>query len=165
MLPRPHELALYDAIRLVRPLHRHVYKSVELGLASEGITVAMRALLERLGESGPQTVPQAARALGFRRQFIQRLADDLLARGLVVYAANPAHRRSRLVALSAAGDALMRRVREREAVQLRELAAPLSAGDIAVFHRVMTYLTDTFARQAPIDPEIDPQLVPAVRRV
>ena len=151
------EALLYEGIRLVRPLHRHVYKAVENALAEEGggIGVATRAVLERLDEAGPETVPQTARALGFRRQFIQRLVDELLARGLAERVPNPAHRRSPLLRLTASGAGTMARVRAREAAALREVAAPLSDAEVATFRAVMLYLTETFARRAPIDGELD----------
>ena len=151
------EAELYEGIRLVRPLHRHVYRAVELTLAEEGggIGVATRAVLERLAEAGPETVPQTARALGFQRQVIQRLVDDLLARGLAERVPNPAHRRSPLLRLTARGAETMARIRAREAAALREVAAPLSDAEIATFRAVMAYLTATFARRAPIDGALD----------
>ena len=155
MSPSRREAALYEGIRLVRPLHRHVFRLVENGLAEEGITVAMRAVLEQLHAGGAQTVPQVARALALRRQFIQRLADELRARALVARAVNPAHRRSVLLQLTTEGEATMRRVLAREGALLREIAAPLRAADVDAFRDVMAYLAATFARLAPLDPEAD----------
>jgi DNA-binding MarR family transcriptional regulator len=152
LVPR-REVVLYEGIRLVRPLHRHVYRLVEQSLAAEGVTVAMRAVLERLHERGAAPVPAVARDLALPRQVVQRLADALAERGLVARAPNPAHRRSTLQRLTPTGAALIARVLAREAEQLRTLAAPLSAADIATFHDVMAYLTAEIARRAPLDPE------------
>lgn len=150
----PHRaLVLCDGIRLVRPLHRHVYRLVEQGLAAEGVTVAMRAVLERLHERGATAVPALARDLALPRQVVQRLADALATRGLVTRAANPAHRRSALQHLTPRGAALIARVLAREAETLRALAAPLAAADVATFRDVMAYLTAELARRAPLDPE------------
>lgn len=153
----PIDAVLYEGIRLVRPLYRHVYRAVEDGLVAEGsgLSVAMRALLERLHEAGPETVPQAARALALPRQVIQRLADALRARGLVERVPNPAHRRSPLVRLTPDGAATMTRLLAREAVALREVAAPLRPADVATFRDVMAYLAATFARRAPVEPDAD----------
>jgi DNA-binding MarR family transcriptional regulator len=151
-MPR-REVVLYEGIRLVRPLHRHVYRIVELTLAAEGISVAMRAVLERLHEGGPATVPQVARGLALPRQVVQRLADALLERGLVERAPNPAHRRSTLHRLTANGAATIARVLAREGETLRALAAGLSAADVATFRDVMRYLASELARRAPLDPE------------
>jgi DNA-binding MarR family transcriptional regulator len=151
-MPR-REAVLYEGIRLVRPLHRHVYRMVEQGLATEGITVAMRAVLERLHGGGAAPVPTVARDLALPRQVVQRLADALTERGLVARVPNPAHRRSALQRLTPAGTALITRVLAREAEMLRLLAAPLSAAAIRTFHDVMVYLTAELARRAPLDPE------------
>jgi DNA-binding MarR family transcriptional regulator len=73
-------------------------------------------LLRSLKLGGPQTVPALARARPVARQHIQTLADELANRGLVRFVDNPAHRRSRLVTLTAAGerayDAMTRKAAE-----------------------------------------------------
>lgn len=143
---------LYDGIRLVRPLHRHVYRLVEDALAPEGISVAMRAVLECLHEGGAAPVPAIARDLALPRQVIQRLVDALTERKLVARATNPRHRRSTLCQLTPAGASLIARVLARESEMLRELAAPLAAAEIATFRDVMTYLTLELGRRAPLDP-------------
>src|SRR4026209_3044998 len=53
---------------------------------------------------GPLTVPQIAQMRPTSRQRMQRLADELAAEGLVQFADNPRHRRSKLVRLSLKGD-------------------------------------------------------------
>jgi DNA-binding MarR family transcriptional regulator len=57
---------------------------------------------------GPLTVPQIAEMRPTSRQRMQRLADELAAEGLVEFADNPKHRRSKLVRLTAMGDARYR---------------------------------------------------------
>lgn len=151
-MPR-REVVLYEGIRLVRPLHRHVYRLVEQTLASEGITVAMRAVLERLHERGAAPVPAVARDLALPRQVVQRLVDTLAEQELVERVPNPAHRRSALQRLTPTGAALITRVRAREAEMLRDLAAPLSAAAIRTFRDVMAYLTAELARRAPLNSE------------
>ncbi len=54
---------------------------------------------------GPLTVPQIARMRPTSRQRMQRLANELAADGLVEYIDNPKHRRSKLVRLTAKGEA------------------------------------------------------------
>ena len=61
--------------------------------------------LRSLKLDGPQTVPQLARARPVARQRIQRLADECAEAGLVVFVTNPAHKRSKLVELTASGEA------------------------------------------------------------
>ena len=78
-----------------------------LALAEElarpvGLTAAWWQVLgAALGE--PQSVSEIARAMGLTRQAVQRIADLLVERGLAAYADNPAHRRAKLLAPTAAG--------------------------------------------------------------
>lgn len=70
---------------------------------------------------GPLTVPQIANMRPTSRQRMQRLANELAAEGLVEFVGNPRHRRSKLVRLTAKGDA---RYREFDA-RLRSIASAL----------------------------------------
>src|SRR5688572_13465052 len=92
--------SLYAIIRHVRPLHRRLARTVEEHPEGTGVSVGMRAVLERVDDDGPQTVPQMARSLGLARQFIQRTVDDLLARGLLEKRENAGHKRSPFLALT-----------------------------------------------------------------
>jgi hypothetical protein len=60
--------------------------------------------LRSLALLGPLTVPQIARMRPTSRQRMQRLADELLAEGLVKFIDNPKHRRSKLVQLTRKGN-------------------------------------------------------------
>lgn len=51
----------------------------------------------------PLTVSGIARRMGLARQSVQRLADVLVAEGILEYQPNPAHRRAKLVAPTAKG--------------------------------------------------------------
>jgi len=73
---------------------------------------------------GPLTVPQIAQMRPTSRQRMQRLADELEAEGLVAFIDNPRHRRSKLVRLTAKGDA---RYREWSA-RLLAIASTMGAG-------------------------------------
>lgn len=53
--------------------------------------------------SRPLPVAGIAREMGLARQSVQRIADLLVAQGLAEYQPNPAHRRAKLVAPTAAG--------------------------------------------------------------
>ena len=57
---------------------------------------------------GPLTVPQIAEMRPTSRQRMQRLADELADDGLVAFVDNPKHRRSKLVQLTAKGEARYR---------------------------------------------------------
>ena len=94
-------------------------------------------LLRSLAEQGPQTVPALARARPVARQHIQRMANEMAAQGLVEFIANPAHKRSRLLSLTADGAALYAAMSAR----MLELAEELSKDmDIAALRTTVETL-------------------------
>jgi len=60
-------------------------------------------LLRLLEDEGPLTVPEVARRRSVSRQYIQKLANELIDEGLVEMVDNPAHRRSKHMQLTGAG--------------------------------------------------------------
>jgi DNA-binding MarR family transcriptional regulator len=51
----------------------------------------------------PRTVSDLARVMGMTRQGVQRVADQIVGRGLAAYQPNPAHRRAKLLACTEDG--------------------------------------------------------------
>lgn len=88
-------------------------------------------VLRSLALHGAQTVPDLARARPVARQWMQQVADDLAARGLVAFLPNPRHKRSHLVALTAAGRAEYRRLSTRIARATARFARAIPADDLA----------------------------------
>jgi DNA-binding MarR family transcriptional regulator len=103
--------SLLNEVRML--FHRAVQVAEELH-SEEEVSLGMRAVLEFLLREGPATVPEIARRRFVTRQHIQTLANAVVERGLATLEPNPAHRRSRLVALTPAGRALIERMRRRE---------------------------------------------------
>lgn len=95
--------------------HRMKTEAQRHGLVT-GAGLGNWGVLRDIAENGPQTVPVMAAKRPVARQRIQRIVDELMAEGLVRLVANPAHKRSRLVALTAAG-------RRREATLTRRFDA------------------------------------------
>jgi DNA-binding MarR family transcriptional regulator len=151
--------ALYAVFRYVRPLHIASARAVARSLANEPISLPMRAVIERLHDDGPQTVPQLARSLWLPRQVIQRLADDIAALGLLEWRPNPAHKRSRLARLTETGTALFERLHSAELALLEHLAGDLSADDVATTVRVMARLTSAVRAVSPADGSPTPATV------
>ncbi|MGV9745750.1 MarR family winged helix-turn-helix transcriptional regulator [Rhodococcus zopfii] len=89
----------------------------------------------------PLPVAGIARAMGITRQSVQRIADLLVAQGLAEYAPNPAHRRAKLVAPTAAGRAAIERIGPAHAVLAARLAAALGVEDFAETVRVLERLS------------------------
>ncbi|HUT48030.1 MAG TPA: MarR family transcriptional regulator [Alphaproteobacteria bacterium] len=98
-------------------------------------------MLHGLKWGGAQTVPQIARARPVSRQRIQKLADEMAADGLVEFADNPAHKRSKLVRLTPAGEAVYGELRAAMLALCAELAADMDAGQIETARAVLDELT------------------------
>ena len=58
----------------------------------------------------PHSVAETARLMGMTRQGVQRVADQLVERGLAEYRPNPAHRRAKLLACTEAGHWAIRQI-------------------------------------------------------
>ena len=76
---------------------------------------------------GPETVAGIARVMGRARQSVQRTADRLEAEGIVEYVDNPAHRRAKLVRLTAAGEATLAGISALQVEWTNALAAAIEA--------------------------------------
>ncbi|MER7369775.1 MarR family winged helix-turn-helix transcriptional regulator [Nonomuraea wenchangensis] len=131
---------LTEVFDLVGPLYRRAQRKVEQDAPIEGLSVGVRAVLHLLREHGPMTVPQMGREQALSRQFVQRTANDAAARGLVVFAPNPAHRKSSLVRLTEEGQAAIDAVLARERAVLGRIGGDLSDADIAACLRVLSRL-------------------------
>jgi DNA-binding MarR family transcriptional regulator len=69
----------------------------------------------------PLTVSAVARAMGLRRQSVQRTADLLVADGVAEYLDNPADRRARLLTLTPAGRRALRTIEHAQHAWAAEL--------------------------------------------
>lgn len=88
----------------------------------------------------PQPVAWLARDLGANRQNVQRIVNDLYARGLVGFAPNPHHRRAQLVVLTDRGRQAYEAAMHRQGPWIDGLASGLAAADIEAAHRLMLAL-------------------------
>ena len=143
-----HGRAAYAVLREVRPLHLQAARAVTSALQGEPLTMAIRALLERLDDEGPQTVPQIARWLDVSRQAVQRVVDDARALGYIEVQGNPLHRRSHLVALTTQGADAFRRLHTGELVALAGAAADIDPADLLTCAAVLERLTQALASRA-----------------
>jgi len=90
---------------------------------------------------GPLTVPQIAEMRPTSRQRMQRLADELAAEGLVRFIDNPKHRRSKLVELTAKGEARYRDLNARLLAAAATMGASISEADIRQTTAIMRQLS------------------------
>ncbi len=96
--------------------------------------------LRSLALNGPATVPQLARLRPVARQRIQRLADEAAAAGLVEFLENPAHKRSRLLRLTPAGEAAFAEMDARVKAIAGQLAEDLDVAELRAAVKVLTQL-------------------------
>lgn len=113
---------------------------------SEGLTASHRAVLESLATSGPQTVPALARARPVARQHIQVLVNDLLRMGFVETRANPAHKRSPLIALTPSGSRRFDAIRRAESRALETIRLSLSASRLAALAGDLEVVSEDLSR-------------------
>lgn len=145
---------LYEVLRHVRPLHQYSAHVVAAALEPAGISMPMRAVLERLADAGPLTVPQIARSLWIARQGVQKIVDEAKTLELVGARPNPQHKRSYLIELTERGHAVYDRIRADELVRLESLATGLDPSDIDAAIRVLGHLTrELRTMQDPNNPE------------
>jgi DNA-binding MarR family transcriptional regulator len=92
-----------------------------------GWGAAAFGFMRSLAVMGPLTVPQIAQMRPTSRQRMQRLADELAAEGLVELVENPKHLRSKLVRLTAKGNARYRALNNQFRLIATTIGADLSA--------------------------------------
>lgn len=96
----------------------------------------------------PSSVADIAREMGVTRQSVQRIADLLVARGLLEYRPNPAHRRAKLVASTEAGRRAISRINPAHAEFAGRLAGELGADELAETLAAIRRLTAALDRLA-----------------
>jgi DNA-binding MarR family transcriptional regulator len=103
-----------------------------------------------VASEGTWTVPGIAQRLGISRQAVQRVVDDLVDDGLAALVANPAHRRSPHVALTAPGRRTLAAITAAARSWHRQIAGELSDtrlhrlhGDLRAVLDVVNHLDDS----------------------
>jgi DNA-binding MarR family transcriptional regulator len=115
-------------------------------LHQEGeLTGGKRGVMRQLYREGPMTVPEMARSRPVTRQHIQSIVNELRAAGWVELLHNPAHKRSKRVALTEAGRARVEEMLHKEAELLHELEIPFTADDVDTATRLLQHFCDAFA--------------------
>ncbi len=131
---------LSDVYDVVGPLYRRVYRTVERNETRDGVSVGVRAVLDMLRRLGPSTVPQLAREQDLSRQFVQRMVNAGAARGLVRARANPAHKRSSLIELTAAGTRTIDAIRRGERESLGTVGGAITEADVRACLHVLEHM-------------------------
>jgi len=142
----PHHGPIVDLIAQARRVSRGW-----VGLSATGdtaITGAERDVLDFLVFEGAASVPKIARSRGVSRQHIQKRADALVEKGLAEFADNPAHRSSKLLEATIAGERAHATASRGEAAVLQQLSGLIDPKDIAIARAVFSTLS-----KAVEDPE------------
>jgi DNA-binding MarR family transcriptional regulator len=111
--------AIFDANRRLRDASERIS-------ATTGQTHSRRMVLQAAGDRA--TVPDIARKLGLQRQSVQRVADELVRDGLARYEENPRHRRSPLLAATAAGKDTLASIQAAHRAWVKDIEA--AAGEL-----------------------------------
>jgi DNA-binding MarR family transcriptional regulator len=88
-------------------------------------------------EHRPLSVAQIARAWGFARQSVQRVADVLERDGLVSYEENPAHRRAQLVVLTPQGRSALRRIQAAQREWANATSERIGTDELRTANRIL----------------------------
>jgi DNA-binding MarR family transcriptional regulator len=144
--PRPDEamaivsetIALYHRLRWVA---EQIY-------GDEGRSAARRGVLRGVARYGPQTVSALARTRFITRQSMRELVSGLVDGGLVELLPNPRHRRARLVRATARGEALVRRMDERDERVLAAAVGVISSADLRTTAETLRAFRSGFEQEA-----------------
>ncbi|OCO99720.1 MULTISPECIES: MarR family transcriptional regulator [unclassified Ensifer] len=142
----PHE-RLYKTLRLVRSIHLNMQRASERMLDGAGISVAERAILELFCLEA-LTVPEAARRLSMKRQFVLRVVNGLMDKHLLEKQPNPEHQRAYLCTPTVAGRDLFEEIRRREVGMLHALLGDINQTEVVATLRVMTRVATAFEQLA-----------------
>ncbi len=113
--------------------------------ARAGQTTGKWGLMRSLAEDGPRTVAQLARSRPVARQWVQRLANELAAEGLIEFADNPYHRRSKLMVLTRKGERALGRMEASLAAWSAELSRSFDERSVRVAVRTLRQLREHLA--------------------
>lgn len=137
--------AFYTAVRLTRPLLRHISASVDAGSRIHGVTVGQRAVLEALYDGGLLAGPELVAALALKKQFVFRMLAETDAAGLTTRKPNPNRARAYLHGLTDQGRAALSPIRAGELTRLRAFVATQDHRDIAAWSTIQERLNAFFA--------------------
>jgi DNA-binding MarR family transcriptional regulator len=144
IIPRTHTAAGAAFTELVLEIFRlngRLLSSGDRLTRTLGLTSARWQVLGTLRAApGPITVAQIARNMGLQRQSVQRTVDLLTAEGLVRMIDNPNHRRARLVVMTGAGRAVLRKASRLQTRWANDIADNTDAGEIRSACRVLQRL-------------------------
>lgn len=133
---------LYEAIRLVRPIHLNVHRLLEHLLSGTELSVSERAVLEATIELGAATTTELGRHLSLKRQQVERIVGPLAEAGFVVGQTDPVDRRARRWRATDRGCEVFEEVHHAEVAAVVEMCRDVDLADLAVTARVMATIDE-----------------------
>ncbi len=121
----------------LRQAARHVTKLYDEALAPSGLGLNQYSILARLGRVGPSPIQDLARLLVMDRSTLGRLLRPLEARGLLTLEIAAQDRRSRIIALTPSGAALVAETRPLWAVAQRHFEKRFGADEAGALRAVL----------------------------
>lgn len=109
--------------------------------SAEGVSLTQWHLMDSIVDS-EVTVARAARRIGLTRQAVQRVANELVDRGLIVFRENPDHKTSPLLELTVEGKAVQQRLWERATASHQARFASLTREQIDVTREALRQITE-----------------------
>jgi DNA-binding MarR family transcriptional regulator len=139
---------------VLREATRHVTKLYDDALAPAGLGLNQFSILARLNRVGPHPIRALARLLVTDRSTLGHLLRPLERRGLVTIDVSETDRRSRIVALTAAGRALLAEARPLWAVAQERFAATYGTAEAEALRQMLERVVQTdfspdLSRNAP----------------
>ncbi len=132
---------LFEAVRV---LYHRLKLAVQEVHGEGSLSSGRRGILRDLKTEGEKTVPELARLRSVSRQHVQVVVDSLSREGLVELVENPAHKKSRLVRLTPAGERVLSEMGDRERVLLAGLPASVSRSDMVTAQGILERLHEGF---------------------
>lgn len=127
----------------LRQAARHVTRLYDAALAPVGLGLNQYSILAKLDRLGPKPVQDLATVLVMDRSTLGHLLRPLERRGLVTLDAGEHDRRSRLVALTPAGEALVRKARHLWAKAERRFEHAFGSDAALDLRTILRHVTET----------------------
>jgi DNA-binding MarR family transcriptional regulator len=89
-------------------------------------------LMRLLKADGPKTMPEIARMRSVSRQYIQKLANEVIDRGWLTLIDNPGHRRSKMLQLTKSGERQLAVMSERLAAHVDQIAGDFAESELRI---------------------------------
>ena len=136
----------------LRYVSNHVSQAFARKVEAHGVTVAEWVLMRHLLEEKALAPSHLADRMGMTRGAISRLADRLIAKSMLVRAADPKDGRAQTLALTSAGRALVPKLAALADANDAEFFDHLRSKDRATLHRILREVVEERGlKSQPVD--------------